>query len=314
MEIDKTRKAAVPTPPDDLYAVLGVSPAASRAEIIRAYRRLVRELHPDARPGDPAAAERFSSVTAAYEILRDPRRRAAYDQSRRSPGRRGQAIPVTVITGPGGPFGTDFPGRAPFGGGVWGGGLFSTPLRAPSAPTAPGRPRRSRRGTEVTVELADAVHGGEVVVADPTGTPRRVRIPPGVRDGETLRVRDDRAEDDLYLTVRGRPHPTYGRSRDDLTTTVVISFPEAVLGASVTLPALRGDRPVVTIPPRTRSGTVVRLPGGGVSRHSRAGDLLVTVLIDVPEVLTTEAHAAVEALAVLLPDPRSKGDAQADAP
>jgi molecular chaperone DnaJ len=92
------------------------------------------------------------------------------------------------------------------------------------------------------------------------------------------------------------PHPTFGRDGGDLTVTVPVTFPEAALGADVRVPTL--DRPVVVrIPPGTRSGTVLRVPGRGVPADDGAGDLLVTVEVEVPRQLDERQRAAVQALA-----------------
>ncbi len=94
------------TEPRDLYAMLGVAPTATPAEIRQAYRRLVRQYHPDRHPGDPAAHARMVEINAAYAVLSDPDRRAAYDAARRRPSTpRGWTSPVrTAPADPGDPF------------------------------------------------------------------------------------------------------------------------------------------------------------------------------------------------------------------
>lgn len=306
----------VPPQTTDLYAVLGVSPAASQTEIAQAYRRLVRELHPDVRPADPSATERFRAVSAAYEILRDPRRRATYDQSRRRPTGGGRSIPVNFVgerrSGAG--FGSDLLGASPLrGDGLFGGaGLFTSPLRTRPASSARRASPVAHPPVEIAVDLVDAVYGTEITMPDGAHLPRRIRIPAGVRDGQVLRVPGELGES--HLKVRVRPHPTYQRSGDDLLATVVVSFPEAVLGATLTLPALRGESPVVRIPPGTRSGTVLRVHGAGVPRRAGAGDLMVKVLIDVPDADSPRLCQALRSLQDLLPDPRNPdGGSPADA-
>lgn len=301
----------------DLYEVLGVSPTASQTEIAQAYRRLVRELHPDMRPSDPAAAERFGEVSAAYAILRDPVRRADYDQSRRrAAGGGGRSIPVNFVAdGRGGDgFRSDLLGASALRGESFfgGGGVFASPLRTWPAGSTRQSPRVARPQVEVSVDLADAVYGAEITVAGGAGLPGRVRIPAGVRDGQVLRVPGERGE--IYLKVRVRAHPVYQRVGDDLETTVAVSFPEAVLGTTVCLPALRGEPLTVSVPAGTRSGTVLRLPGAGVRRSSGAGDLMLKVLIDVPEADSPRLRQALRSLGDLLPDPRNpNGGSPADA-
>ncbi len=145
-----------------------------------------------------------------------------------------------------------------------------------------------------------------------TGTERRsrqvkVRVPPGVDDGQRIRVKG-RGEPgqgsapagDLYVVVRVDKHPVFGRRGNNLTLSVPITFPEAALGATVTVPTL--DEPVtLRIPPGTASGTTLRVRGRGVAAGSRngskGGDLLVKVEVVVPTELSDEQRAAVQSLA-----------------
>jgi molecular chaperone DnaJ len=314
---------------EDLYDVLGVPTTASPAEITRAYRRLARCLHPDACPDDPAAADRFARVTAAYRILADPRQRATYDRLRLAAGEtagpslQGQRIPVTIVDS----FTADSLFEAsPFANSSFSTSPFSTspfstsPFFDPAAwtvrqrPTGRPTPRRGRDTAELTVDFADAITGTDITVEATTpGQPsQRVRIPPGVKDGQRLRVpgvgrrgRDGSPTGDLDLTVRVRSHPRFARRGDDLTITVPITFAEAVTGARITIAGL-DRRPIfVEVPPGTHSGDTVRIPGAGVRTRNGAGDLLVTVSIDVPTMWTATQRAALDALAHLLPDPRA---------
>ena len=141
-----------------------------------------------------------------------------------------------------------------------------------------------------------------------TGVERRprqvkVRIPAGVGDGQRIRLKargeaghNGGPPGDLYVVVRVGKHELFGRRGNDLTITVPITFPEAALGASVTVPTL--EKPVtLRIPPGTRSGRTFRVRGAGVPVSTGAGDLLVTVEVAVPEHLTEDQRQAVEALA-----------------
>jgi molecular chaperone DnaJ len=142
-----------------------------------------------------------------------------------------------------------------------------------------------------------------------TGSERRprevkVRIPPGVGDGQRIRLRgrggpgrNGGPAGDLYVTVRVKPHPVFGRRGNDLTVTVPITFPEAALGADVAVPTLGGDPVKVRIPAGTRSGRTFRVRGKGVAVRRKTGDLLVTVEVAVPQKLSAEERRAVEALA-----------------
>ncbi len=131
----------------------------------------------------------------------------------------------------------------------------------------------------------------------------RVRIPAGVEDGSRLRIRERGGlgrnggpNGDLWVTVRVAPHKLFGRRGLDLLLTVPVTFPEAALGASISVPTL--TRPVtLKIPPGTRSGQTFRVAGKGIAQGSLKGDLLVTVEVVVPKDLSESARKAVEALA-----------------
>jgi molecular chaperone DnaJ len=287
----------------DFYRVLGVGESASDKEITRAYRRLARDLHPDTNP-DAGDGQRFREVTSAYEVLHDPARRREYDEVRRlartgrpAGGRgwpHGQSVRVNR--------------RGPRAEGDWitvedlfghvtgedGGWSAARPRRGADLETAVDLPfEEAVRGATRRLRL-----GARTVTA---------RIPPGVADGQTVRLpgRGQPGENggppgDLVVRVRVTPHRYFGREGRDLTVTVPVTFAEAALGADVRVPTL--DRPVtVRIPPGTRSGTTFRVSGRGVPARDGAGDLLVTVDIDVPRELDDRQRAAVQALAAALP-------------
>jgi molecular chaperone DnaJ len=125
-----------------------------------------------------------------------------------------------------------------------------------------------------------------------------------VGDGQRIRLRgrggpgrNGGPAGDLFVTVRVKPHPVFGRRANDLTVTVPITFPEAALGADVAVPTLGGGPVKVRIPAGTRSGRTFRVRGKGVAVRRKTGDLLVTVEVAVPQKLNTEERRAVEALA-----------------
>jgi len=134
----------------------------------------------------------------------------------------------------------------------------------------------------------------------------KVRVPAGVQDGQRIRLkgrggpgRNGGPPGDLHVVAHVAPHPVFGRSGDDLTITVPITFAEAALGADVEVPTLDGDPVKIRIPAGTRSGRVFRVAGRGVTRGSRTGSLLVTVEVAVPATLSREERKAIEALASL---------------
>jgi molecular chaperone DnaJ len=363
----------------DFYKTLGVAKDASAGEIKKAYRKLARENHPDSKPGDKAAEERFKAVAEAYDVLGDDEKRKKYDEVR------------SMFAGGG--FAGGFPGaggtfRRPGAGtqdfdlgdllGAQGGGfgdVFGDLFGAGAAGRTTGR-SRARRGADVeataTIGFREAVEGTTVslrlsseapcpechgtgarpgsmphvcpecegagmkaasvggaftlnetcpacrgrgmVVDDPCprcngsgrGLSDRVisaRVPAGVKDLQRIKVRGRGAPGehggppgDLYVTVKVAGHPVFGRSGDNLTMTLPVTFDEAVLGAEVKVPTLSGAPVTVRVPPHTPSGRTLRVRGRGVPRRDGTpGDLLVTVEIDVPQRLSEEARAAVEA-------------------
>ncbi len=362
----------------DYYAVLGVAKDASQGDIKKAYRKLARELHPDANPGDTKAESRFKDVSEAYGVLGDAAKRAEYDEQR------------TLFAG-GGRFGGFDPGAAGGGGSfdmsdIFGSarsgnlndlfdGLFNNGGGAPGGAGRGARTSGPRRGQDATagVELSfeEAVRGTTLplrltsptacrtcggVGAKPGTAPRRcpecggsgsvlrnqggfgfsepcrgcrgtgqiidepcptchgsgsttqtrtitVRVPAGVKNGAKVRVAGKGSPGanggpagDLYVTVQVRPHRLFGRSGDDLTLTVPISFTEAALGTTLRVPTL--DAPVsLRVTPGTPSGRTLRVRGRGVPKRSGAGDLLVTVEVAVPTELDDTARAALEAFA-----------------
>lgn len=130
----------------------------------------------------------------------------------------------------------------------------------------------------------------------------KVRVPSGVEDGKRIRVkgrgepgREGGPPGDLYVTLHVAPHPLFGRRGRDLTLTAPVTFPEATLGATVTVPTL--DRPVtLKIPPGTKNGQTLRVRGKGVHQGGHSGDLLVTVEVVIPSELSDAERKAVVAL------------------
>lgn len=174
-----------------------------------------------------------------------------------------------------------------------------------------------------------ACQGRGSVIATPcptchgSGTERRprqvqARIPAGVSDGQTIRLKGKGAPGrnggpagDLLVDVKVTPHRLFGRSGDDLTIKVPVTFPELVLGADIDVPTLEGDRVTLRLKPGTPDGSRHRVRGRGLTttskkRGSRTGDLIVTVEVVIPDTLTDEQRAAVEQLAAATPvNPRS---------
>ncbi len=303
----------------DYYRILGVPRNADAKQINEAFRRLARQYHPDVNK-DPQAAEKFKEINEAYQVLSDPEKRKRYDQMLEL---RERGVPWdqfagpraegpgewTIIFGePGEVFGRfeDF-GFSEFFRRFFGDlGVFD-PFARPNRRRSPfGTTRTIPREdvtTSVEISLEEAFHGTEREVAFTLdGRPRRVRvqIPPGIRDGQKVRVRGAADGADLYVEVRVRPHPLFTREGDDLVCEIPVSLTEALLGAEIEVPTLSG-KVKMRIPPETQNAQVFRLRGQGMPRltGSGRGDLLVRVKVVLPQRLSLEERRLVEQLARL---------------
>lgn len=326
----------------DYYQALGVQRSATAEEVKKAYRRLARKYHPDV-SREPNAEEKFKEVQEAYEVLKDPEKRAAYDQlgsqwkqgqsfrpppdwtsgfefhgpGRQEPGSAGGARggSYRFEFGDGGGYG-DAGGFSEFFSSLFGGGTGS-PF-AQRAPPGRGRDHHARldidleeayRGATRTLELKrpEVARDGHVELATHTV---RVSIPAGVGDGQLIRLAGqgepaaDSAAGDLYLEVHVRPHPLYALTGRDVTLTLPIAPWEAALGASVTAPTLGG--PVeLRIPAGSGSGRKLRLRGRGLLGQP-PGDQYVLLEVVVPPADTPAARALYEQMARELAfDPRA---------
>jgi molecular chaperone DnaJ len=132
----------------------------------------------------------------------------------------------------------------------------------------------------------------------------KTRIPAGVKDGQTIRLkgrggpgRGGGPAGDLLVELKVTPHALFGRSGDNLTVTVPVTFTEAALGGDIDVPTLEGQRVTLRLKPGTQSGSRHRVRGKGIATAKHTGDLIVTVEVQVPTELTDEQRAAVEQLA-----------------
>lgn len=276
----------------DLYQVLGVPRDASADAIKKAFRKLAKEHHPDRNPDDRAGAERkFKEVSAAYEVLSDPQKRAAYDefgaealQAGFDPERARAFRAGRGGVRMDGSFSMDDLIEQLFGHGGFGGGPM------PRAPRGP-RPIRA----DLAVDFRTAALGGERELRFEDGQTLKVRIPPGVRDGETIRLaKAAPGGADLGLTLHVGEHPLFRRDGEDLYVTVPITVGEAVLGAKVTVPTLDGTVEL-TVPAGTQPGRKLRLRGKGVARRHHRGDLYVEIAVPLPSHADPDALRAIDA-------------------
>jgi len=307
----------------DFYAILGVPADADSAAIKKAYRKLARRLHPDQRPGDKAAEKRFKEIGEAYAVLSTPEERKQYDAIR-SMSHGGARFTSGGPGGGGAGFEDVFSNLFGGGGGRGGNVGFSTGGGAGQPNLEDllggmfgqqgqpgyggfGASAGPRRGEDVeartTLSFRDAVQGSTVTLRTANGSRITARIPVGVKDGQKIRLRgkgnpgDQGAPaGDLMLTVQVGQHPVFGRDGDNLTVELPVTFAEATLGATVSVPTLSGDPVKVRIAAGTPNGRVLRVKGRGIAAKNHTGDLLVKVSVAVPQRLSDKAREAVEVL------------------
>ena len=270
----------------DPYAVLGVKKDASQDEIQKAYRRLAKKFHPDLNPGNKQAEERFKEISAAYDLLGDPKKRVRFDRGEidATGAERAQHRFYRDFADSRSPYGSDA-GFADFAGAE---DILSEIFgRA-------GRADIRMRGSDVQYRLEldflDAINGGKRQITLPDGSVLDVNIPPGTRDGQILRLRGKgRAglgggpPGDALVEIEVRPHRIFTRKGDDIHLDLPISLSEAVLGGKVKVPTPSGTV-TMTVPKWANTGTVLRLRGRGVPRvDGSKGDEFVTLRVMLPE-------------------------------
>ena len=266
----------MPTP----YEILGVPRDATDDALRKAFRKLAKKHHPDVNAGEAASAERFKAINAAYDVLSDPEKRARYDRGelddlgseRAPPGWNGRAragpaagagdtgiSPEDLESIFGTAFGQGFPGR--------------------------GTGRGADAQYSVTVSFEEAATGATSRLVTADGRTIELKIPAGSESGQVLRLRGQgragrggATRGDALIEITVAPHRFFQRVGDDVVLRLPVSLKEAVLGAVVEVPTVRG-RVRVTIPPGSGTGTRLRLRGRGIAER---GDQFVELVPVVP--------------------------------
>lgn len=276
----------------DPYKELGVARSASAGEIKSAFRKLAKQLHPDQNRDNPAAAERFKRVTAAFDILGDEEKRKRYDLGEIDADGREQfrGFPGGGAGGPGG-YGPGGGGRSGFENldldelfGMFGGGAGA---RGSGRGFGGGRGPDVRATLEISLE--DAIAGATRRIQFTDGRTLDVNIPRGAGDGQVIRLRGQGAAGrgggeagDALIELKLQPHPLYRLEGADLTMDLMVSVPDAVLGGKA--PVRTPDGTVnLTIPKGSNTGQVLRLKGRGGFANGQRGDLKVRLLVALPE-------------------------------
>lgn len=260
----------------DLYRILGVAPGASQPEIKKAYRRKAREMHPDLDPGNPWAEDEFKELSAAYQLLSDPVRRAQYD--------RGEI---------------DIDGRR-------------KRTRPDPSASSSGEAKSKRRGFEdffrskagpdidgvdvnyvLTVPFLDAARGSSHDMKTTHGASLKVRVPAGTVDGQILRLKGQGMRGfgtgrngDAMVEIKVEPHPVFHCDGRDINTEVPVSLEDAVLGGKIQVETIDGIVNV-SVPANSNTGTKLRLRGRGLADGGRGsaerGDHYVSLVLTLPK-------------------------------
>jgi DnaJ-class molecular chaperone len=284
----------------DPYTELGVARGAAAEDVRKAFRKLAKELHPDRNPGDKAAEERFKRVSAAFDIVGDPEKRAKYDRGEIDAEGREAPPPGFRGAGAGSPFGAG--GGAALEGMDLDdilGGVFSNRGRGGRGFAMRGSDVQAR--LEVTLE--ESIAGATRRVSFSDGRVLDVTIPKGATDGQVLRLRGQgypgrggAPAGDALIELSVRPHPLFRLQGADLHMDLPVSIPDAVLGAKIEAPTPEG--PVtLTVPRHANAGSLLRLKGRGAYDPStgRRGNLIAHLVLTLPSEADPELERFAEA-------------------
>ncbi len=304
----------------DYYETLGIARTATQDEIKQAYRRLARKYHPDISKEENAELK-FKDLGEAYEVLKDPEKRNAYDKFGKD-WKTGQDFkpPPNWDAGfefTGGEYtGTDSTGFSDFFEELFGHGKFHRPREQRSNMF---RMRGEDQHAKIVIQLADAYHGSKQTITltrstvDEQGRVKsvphvlQVNIPKGVIEGQHIRLEGQGLpgigggpNGDLYLEIAFAKDPVFQPDKRDIHLTLPITVTEAALGATVTVPTL-GGKVTLKIPAHSQGGNKLRLKKRGLSTAKKQGDQYIHLRIVVPEAKTEEQKKLFEKLAELMP-------------
>lgn len=281
----------------DPYLILGVSKGADEKAIKSAYRKLAKELHPDKNKDNPKAADRFSEITQAYDLLSDPKKRGQYDRGEIDENGQPRFAGGNPFGGGGYSQGGPAGGNFDFGsGGIDLGdifdGLFGGGGARPGAGPGP-RPQQAPppKGANIAYEhlvsFTDAATLAPQRITLRDGKTVEFKLPAGVMAGQQIRIPGrgqpgPGGNGDAMVTLKIGRHPHLVRDGDHIRIDLPISLKEAVGGGKVKVPTVDGAV-MLTVPPRTNSGAVLRIKGRGFTNKAGGrGDQLVTLMIHLP--------------------------------
>ncbi len=304
----------------DYYSIMGLKPEATADEIKRAYRKLARKYHPDVSQEANAEAK-FKELGEAYEVLKDPEKRRAYDSLRTKGWQRGeQFTPPPNWNQDEFSFGSSGGDFSDF---------FETLFGARASGFGGGRRHHApARGEDiyfiVDIDVRDAFNGAERTLEIPVSEVNegqirqrtktiKVKIPKGVAEGQQIRLKGQGSPGyqhgpagDLYLEVRIKASDPYHVSGKDITVYLPVSPWEVALGAKVKAPTL-GGLIEVKIPPNSQTGTKLRLKGKGLPCKGEAGDEYIILQVMTPPATSEVAKDLYQQMSEKIPfNPREK--------
>jgi curved DNA-binding protein len=306
----------------DYYKILGVEKTASPDEIKKSYRKLALKYHPDKNPGNKQSEERFKEIAEAYEVLKDPDKRKKYDRlgsnwnqfQGAETGQGGFDFSEWARQAGGGRRGSrtysssegfDTSGFSDFFEQFFGGGFGGRGMDDFRESPRQGQDYEA----EMTTTLRDAYTGTEAMV-NLDREKIRIKVPPGVKDGQLLRVRGKGGKaprggerGNLLLKINVEKDPRFERKENDLYTEIKVPLYTAILGGKATIDTFSGDFSI-TIPKEIQNGKVIRLKGLGMpvyGQKNRFGDLYISIAVELPEQLTQEERDLFRKLAAIRP-------------
>lgn len=274
----------------DYYQLLGVNKKSTQEEIKKAYRKKALEWHPD-KNKSPEAEAKFKQINQAYEILSNPQKRQQYDQFGSAAFQPGSGFPggfgTTSRTHQSGPFTYTYTTS----GNNFGNFDFSDPFEifeqffggSTGFSRQPPKPHYS-----LSITFDEAMNGVEKKVVI-QGKNHTVKIPAGADDGTRIRFQD------FTITIDVKPDPKFKREGDNIFIDHHITFTQAILGATISIPTIK--KPVkIKIRPGTQSHTLIRLAGQGAPhiKKSTRGDQYVRIIVDIPKEISREQKKLLE--------------------
>ena len=323
MATEKHQRASNLRMSEDYYKTLELNRGASQAEIDKAYAKLARKYHPDVNPEDKGAKKKFQQIQAAYDVLKDPKKRELYDRygsafeqaAQGGGGPRGGGTTWSFNAGP-----EDFDFAQFFGGQAPGGFADMFGQMRGRGGGRRGRATAGMPGADVTAEVEIpfqlSIGGGDTQLTlqheGGESETLTVHIPAGIEDGKKLRLRgrgepgmNGGPRGNLLVTIRVTPHPYFTRRGDNLYVRLPLSLREAAEGAKVDVPTPKGTVSL-RVPPNSSSGRKLRIKGHGVAAQGKPpGDLFAEVQIMLPPKLEESDVAKIREIDERSPiDPR----------